>query len=535
LLGFALVFVDLDSTWPISPAGDRRGAVVMMPSHNRRKGVTVHPAQRIERTASLASHAGCGNPAQGASARATTRLRIISAVLLGTDLIAFVAAAFVAFAATLATQPSPYTRAVANLTSLGASWHGWGTLLVLVSLLGYFGGRGHYTTRVPSWTQLGDVVIATLVALACDTFLTVAIYQRPAQDEALLRWVLFPPAILLLRMVARGGLRAAGLWSLGTLIVADADERELAQDALTSDSALGYRVIGTVTPQAAAAMEDTQLLDMIAAQGADFVVVAVGGGDPEAERAVLDALRRTGLPLALVPALRGLPVIGFRQHYFVGHDIVMLVSGSNLARPFSRVLKAMFDQTAAALLVVLLTPLLGLLAALVRADGGTVFYRHRRIGAGGRMFDCIKFRSMVLDADGVLRRVIADDPAAAAEWAETQKLRDDPRITRIGRFLRRSSLDELPQLFNVLRGEMSLVGPRPIVQAEVARYGDDIEYYYAAKPGLTGLWQVSGRSDMSYARRVRLDVWYVRNWTLWHDIAILFKTLPAVFLQRGAH
>ena len=248
----------------------------------------MHPAQRIERTASLVSHAGCGKPADGASARAVTRIRIISAVLLGTDLIAFVAAAFVAFAATLATQPSPYTRAVINLTSLGASWHGWGTLLVLVSLLVYFGGRGHYTTRVPSWTQLGDVVIATLVALACDTFLTVAIYQQPAQVEALLRWVLFAPALLLLRMVARGGLRAAGLWSLRTLIVADSDERELARDALTSDAALGYRVIGTVTPQAAAAMEDAQLLDMIAAQGADFVVVAVGGGgDPEAEHAVL--------------------------------------------------------------------------------------------------------------------------------------------------------------------------------------------------------------------------------------------------------
>jgi undecaprenyl-phosphate galactose phosphotransferase len=484
----------------------------------------------------LVSHAEWGKPVHGASARTVTRVRIVSVVLFGSDLTAFVAAAFVAFAATLATEFSPYTRAVTNVTSLGASWHGWGTLLVLVSLLVYFGGRGHYTTRVPSWTQLGDVVIATLVALACDTFLTVAIYQRPVLVEALLRWVLFPPALLLLRMVARGGLRAAGLWSLRTLIVADSDEREVARDALTSDTALGYRVIGTVTPQAAAAMEDAQLLDMIAAQGADFVVVAVGGGgDPDAEHAVLNALRRTGLPLALVPALRGLPVIGLRQHYFLGHDIVMLVSGSNLARPFSRVLKAMFDQTAAAILMILLTPLLAVLAALVRADGGRVFFYHRRIGAGGRMFDCIKFRSMVLDADGVLRQVIAENPAAAAEWAETQKLRDDPRITRIGRFLRRSSLDELPQLFNVLRGEMSLVGPRPIVQAEVARYGDDIEYYYAAKPGLTGLWQVSGRSDMSYARRVRLDVWYVRNWTLWHDIAILFKTIPAVFLQRGAH
>jgi len=151
------------------------------------------------------------------------------------------------------------------------------------------------------------------------------------------------------------------------------------------------------------------------------------------------------------------------------------------------------------------------------------------------MFDCIKFRSMVLDADRVLRHHIAINPEAGAEWAATQKLRNDPRVTKVGNFLRRSSLDELPQLFNVLRGEMSMVGPRPIVQAEVSRYGDDIEYYYAAKPGITGLWQVSGRSDMSYARRVKLDVWYVRNWTLWHDIAILFKTIPAVFLQRGAH
>jgi undecaprenyl-phosphate galactose phosphotransferase len=175
------------------------------------------------------------------------------------------------------------------------------------------------------------------------------------------------------------------------------------------------------------------------------------------------------------------------------------------------------------------------LAVLVRADGGPAFYRHRRIGAGGRTFECIKFRSMCVDADAMLRRLLAKDARAVEEWAASQKLSSDPRTTTVGRFLRRSSLDELPQLFNVLRGEMSLVGARPIVQDEISRYGCDIEYYYAAKPGLTGLWQVSGRSDTSYAERVRLDVWYVRNWTLWHDIAILFRTIPVVFLQRGAH
>ena len=323
-------------------------------------------------------------------------------------------------------------------------------------------------------------------------------------------------------------LRVLGLWALRTLIVAIPGEMAAAEAALSSDPALGYTLVGSVTPGHAASLSDDDLLGLLAGRGADFVVITAGSDETESEHAALDSLRRLGIPIALVPGLRGLPVTGFRQHYFLGHDIVMLVGSNNLTQPFSRLLKAAFDQIGAIILLVSFAPLLLVLSTLIRADGGPAFYRHRRIGAGGRVFDCIKVRSMAVDAEGTLRRMLAADPAAAVEWAETQKLRDDPRITRIGRFLRASSLDEL-------RGEMSLVGPRPIVRAEVARYGREIEHYYAAKPGLTGLWQVSGRSDMSYARRVQLDVWYVRNWSLWHDIAILFKTIPAVFLQRGAH
>jgi lipopolysaccharide/colanic/teichoic acid biosynthesis glycosyltransferase len=141
---------------------------------------------------------------------------------------------------------------------------------------------------------------------------------------------------------------------------------------------------------------------------------------------------------------------------------------------------------------------------------------------------------MDVNGDRILADLLANDSAAAAEWAATQKLRNDPRITPIGRFLRNTSLDELPQLLNVLRGEMSLVGPRPVVQSELTFYGDSTEYYMQARPGLTGLWQVSGRSDTSYDQRVRLDVWYVRNWTLWHDLAILMKTIPVVLFRRGA-
>jgi len=495
----------------------------------------VYPAKRPQHALHLVSRAPPGTTVSCRSAQGLARLRVCSVALLAADTAAFAIATFLASAITGAQEFAPYIRALANLTNLGTAWHGWGTLLVLVSVLGFFGSRGHYTARVPSWTQLGDVAIATAVALACDTFLTIAIYGRPVLVEGLLRWVLLCPCLLLLRMAARQALRAAGLWSLRTLIVASADERESARAALSSDPALGYRLVGTVTPETAAAMADADLINLIAKREADFVVVSVGGGsNPQAEHAVLNALRRTGLPIGLVPALRGLPVIGFRQHYFLGHDVVMLVNRNNLARPSSRLLKAVFDQAGAALLLVLLAPLMLALAALIRADGGPALYRHRRVGAGGRGFDCLKFRSMVVDADSLLRQLIANDRAAAAEWAANQKLRNDPRVTKLGLFLRRSSLDELPQLLNVLHGEMSLVGPRPIMQEEIARYGDDIEYYYAAKPGLTGLWQVSGRSEMSYDCRVKLDVWYVANWTLWHDMAILFKTVPALVLQRGA-
>ena len=460
--------------------------------------------------------------------------RIRPVTLVVSDALAFVPAVFLAFAVHVATQASPLERAIDNLTRLGTAWHGWGSLLVLVSLLGFFGGRGHYTSRVPFWTQLGDVVIGTAIALACDIFLIIAVYDRPVQTEGLLRWVFYCPFLLLFRSGVRTCLSACGLWTLRTMIIASDSVVEQARAALLSDSALGYQLVGSVELADAVTLGDEELLEVIEERGADFVVIAVGSGRPAAERSVISTLRKAKRPIALVPALEGLPVVGLRPHHFFSHDIVMLVSRNNLARPLSRAMKAAFDQVVAAILLVLLAPLLCALSLLVRSDGGPAFYRHKRIGANGHVFGCIKFRTMVVDADQVLQRVLAADPAAAAEWAATQKLRDDPRVTRLGRFLRRSSLDELPQLLNVLRGEMSLVGPRPIVDAEVSRYGEDIEYYSETKPGLTGLWQVSGRSDTSYARRVRLDVWYVRNWTLWHDIAILLKTIPAVFLQRGA-
>ena len=205
-------------------------------------------------------------------------------------------------------------------------------------------------------------------------------------------------------------------------------------------------------------------------------------------------------------------------------------------KPFFPIAKRALDVIGAGLGLVLLSPFCLSVALLVRADGGPAFFAHQRVGRGGKLFGCLKFRSMVVDSQARLEALLASDPAARAEWEATRKLKHDPRITRIGRFLRSTSLDELPQLINVLRGEMSLVGPRPVQEAEIDRYyGASAAHYMAVRPGITGLWQVSGRSETSYESRVALDVSYVSRPSMLADLSILLRTPVAVLSRRGAH
>jgi Undecaprenyl-phosphate galactose phosphotransferase WbaP len=205
-------------------------------------------------------------------------------------------------------------------------------------------------------------------------------------------------------------------------------------------------------------------------------------------------------------------------------------------KSFFPIAKRALDVIGAGLGLVLLSPFFLVVALLVRADGGPAFFAHQRVGRGGKLFGCLKFRSMVIDSQARLEALLASDPAARAEWEATRKLKNDPRITRIGRFLRSTSLDELPQLINVLRGEMSLVGPRPVQEAEIDRYyGASAAHYMAVRPGITGLWQVSGRSETSYESRVALDVSYVSRPSMLADLSILLRTPVAVLSRRGAH
>jgi len=205
-------------------------------------------------------------------------------------------------------------------------------------------------------------------------------------------------------------------------------------------------------------------------------------------------------------------------------------------RNVDAVMTRAMDVIIALLMLIFLAPLIVIVAAAVFVvDPGPVLFAHSRLGYGGKTFKCLKFRSMVLNAEERLLHLLMTDPAAQQEWERGHKLKVDPRVTRIGAFLRRTSLDELPQLFNVLRGEMSLVGPRPIVAAEIKRYGRYFPDYCSVRPGLTGLWQISGRSDTSYRRRVALDVTYCRSRSVGMDLRILFLTGTVVVLGIGSY
>ena len=244
------------------------------------------------------------------------------------------------------------------------------------------------------------------------------------------------------------------------------------------------------------------------------------------------AAATAGLRLGGVPSHAGthggMPAIGMAGPLFATTALRAVM------RP---ALKRAMDVLGAGLLLLAALPAFLAIALLVRRDGGPVFYAHPRVGRGGAIFGCLKFRSMVVDSDQHLAALLAKDPAARGEWAATRKLKRDPRVTGIGRLLRATSLDELPQLINVLRGEMSLVGPRPVTEAELEQhYGPGAAAHYAAvRPGITGPWQVSGRNDVTYASRVALDMAYATAPSVWTDIRILLRTPGAVLARRGAY
>lgn len=273
--------------------------------------------------------------------------------------------------------------------------------------------------------------------------------------------------------------------------------------------------------------------NMAGDHGVDTAILAIPGAHGERLTEFVDRASLSFRYVIVIPDLGGVT-----NSVVVARDLAGTFGveiKQNLLDPWTRRAKRVLDLLGASLGGVLISPFFLVLVLLIKMDSpGPAFYSHQRLGTGDSHFRCWKFRTMRPHAERSLEDCLRDNPELQAEWERSQKLRQDPRVTRIGRFLRETSLDELPQIWNVLRGEMSLVGPRPIVDAEVSKYGSVYELYRRVTPGISGFWQVSGRSDTTYEERVAMDAYYVRNWSVWLDLVILARTLGCVVCRRGA-
>ncbi len=414
-----------------------------------------------------------------------------------------------------------------------------------VICIGWFWIRlRHYSYRKPFWFELKEL-LRTLVIFAVIELSVIAFSKwQSSRYLWVLTWMFAMFMVPVGRVLSRKLLERLGCWKKTTVIIGTGKNASDACLALRSEESLGFDVkyMFGANPGYADKTKDIIYLNDEAWLLSHFneavvqFVIAVESDESDVRDYWLKTLSMNGFRhVSVIPTTRGLPLYGTDMAFLFSHELMIFRVNNNLAKRTSRFVKRTFDIICSILIILICSPLLAFLYYKVTRDGGPAIYGHMRVGRHGKLFPCYKFRSMVLDSQEVLQKLLDSDPAAREEWDRDFKLKDDPRITPVGRFIRKTSLDELPQLFNVLKGQMSLVGPRPIISEELPRYDDNVDYYLMAKPGMTGLWQVSGRNDVDYDTRVYFDSWYVKNWSLWNDIAILFKTVKVVLHRDGAY
>lgn len=430
-----------------------------------------------------------------------------------------------------------------------AQTSGWIALHTLLAIccVGWFHLRlRHYYYRKTFWFELKEILRTLLIFALIEIAVIAFAKWYFSRYLFVLTWMLVLVLVPLARMVTKRTLNNLGCWQRDAIIIGSGANAREAYNAIKADKNLGLRITRFISSEPQDKPGDK--IDNVAIMPSDEkwvranvdkktqFIVAVESHQSGIRNAWLRVFMINGFrSVSVIPTLRGMPLDNTDMSFIFSHEVMIFRVHQNLAKWSSRVTKRAFDIAASLAIIALLSPLLIYISRKVRKDGGPAIYGHERIGQSGKPFKCLKFRSMVINSKEVLETLLETDPQAREEWDLTFKLRNDPRITSIGQFLRRTSLDELPQLFNVLKGEMSLVGPRPIITAELGRYYDEVEYYLLSKPGMTGLWQVSGRSEVDYSTRVYLDAWYVKNWSMWNDIAILFKTVGVVLRKEGAY
>ncbi|MDP9054612.1 MAG: undecaprenyl-phosphate galactose phosphotransferase WbaP [Acidobacteriota bacterium] len=385
---------------------------------------------------------------------------------------------------------------------------------------------------------LSSILVSLFVGVLTVSFRGTGTFFTWAMAEALFLSVFLVP---LTRVCMRMMFADVSWWGYPTVVFGDRKNAEAIIRTLIDEPGLGLKPIGFFSHDSAMgsvhgvpSLSSGDLADLASRiEGPAYAVLTACEASREGLKPVIDCYRRSFSHILVIPEFSGFSCLWVNPKNLGG--LLGLEIYQQVFVPSRQILKRAIDLLLTALITVAASPVMLAVAIAVKFDSpGPILFGHRRIGRGGREFRAWKFRSMVGNAEAILRDYLDQNPDAREEWNKSQKLRKDPRVTRLGEFLRRTSLDELPQLWNVLCGEMSLVGPRPIVQDEIARYGIDFEKYKWVQGGLTGLWQVSGRSDTTYAERVDYDCFYVHNWSVWLDLCILFRTIGTVLSRAGA-
>lgn len=352
--------------------------------------------------------------------------------------------------------------------------------------------------------------------------------------------------VSLMRYVLKKIFEHLEIMQIPVLIIGAGKVAQRLVEGISHDAGMGYKIVGFLEDKP----EEKKLLQKYPLLGgfddAEKVITELGINNvmicaPKMYRDKLNGLVYRIQPLvrnlSIIPNLVDVPMCGVEVETFFAERMMALRMRNNLLLWHNRLLKTLLDYLCTIVGIILLSPIFLLVAFLIyQEDPGPIFYKHMRVGKNGKVFPCYKFRSMCVNSQERLEELLRNDENARQEWESSFKLKNDPRITKIGGKLRRTSLDELPQLFNVLRGEMSLVGPRPVIQKELDEfYKENAELYKMVKPGITGMWQVSGRSDVDYDERIVMDNWYICNWSVWLDIMLLWRTVKVVLGGKGAY
>ena len=430
--------------------------------------------------------------------------------------------------------------------SLNISWLNFWVVFPLIYLI--FLNIGQlYTRRAQFWQIIQKLFITSCYAVTSIIILLYIARIAGSTSRMFIAvfWILSFILLVIFRYIVKKILEKYQLLQIPVLIIGAGKTAELLVQGIKNDAGMGYKIIGLLEDNQVekGILENYSVLgkfsdaeQVIAKYNINHVFIAAPGLEQGKLTKLIYKIQPLVKSMGVIPNLVGVPMGGIEAESLFNEKLMLLRLKNNLARPINRWIKTIFDYVLTITGTIAISPILIIIALWIYKDSpGPVIFKHRRIGKGGKEFNCYKFRSMCVDAKEKLEQLLKTDPQAKAEWEKDFKLKNDPRITKSGAFLRKTSLDELPQIFNVLKGEMSLVGPRPIIRDEMVRYGEYINDYLMVKPGITGMWQVSGRSDIDYAERVLLDSWYTRNWSVWLDITLLFKTFKVVLLRKGAY